>query len=202
MRKTMIKGYVSLSALLGIAALVGCGGGGGGSAPPPPAAVSTLVYTAPTSVGAAEFQWVKNATKSTASHLVLDLIGPTGVSGRGVGFYLSADANKVTWSKVDPTDAELVRNEAFTLGSGSLLLKAKFAGDQLQAGVYQKDPAAAAKPFGASTVLVSVALDMKPGAATGPVTLSTVPNKSLLLPATGDPTAAVIRMGALEIKTQ
>lgn len=202
MRKMMIKGYVSLSALLGIAALVGCGGGGGGSAPPPPAAVSTLVYTAPTSVGAAEFQWVKNATKSTASHLVLDLIGPTGVSGRGVGFYLSADANKVTWSKVDPTDAELVRNEVFSLGSGSPLLKAKFAGDQLQAGVYQKDATAAAKTFSASTVLVSVALDLKAGAATGAVTLSSVANKSLLLPATGDPTAAVIRMGTLEIKTQ
>jgi len=202
MRKMMIKGYVSLSALLGIAALVGCGGGGGGSAPPPPAAVSTLVYTAPTSVGAAEFQWVKNATKSTASHLVLDLIGPTGVSGRGVGFYLSADTTKVTWSKVDSTDAELVRNEAFSLGSGSPLVKAKATGDQLQAGVYQKDGSTAAKAFSASTVLVSVALDLKTGAATGAVTLSSVANKSLLLPATGDPTAAVIRMGTLEIKTQ
>ncbi len=173
---------IPITTLLGV--LSACSGGGGGAdnkPPPPPPTASSLIYTNPTS-GA--YQLVRDTTKSTATHLVLDLVGPSGTSGRGVGFYLNADTSRVTWTKVDSTDAELVQNGAFVLGSGVQALTAKVSGNELQAGAYQKGTTAPAVAFGSSVVLARIALDLKSGITPGTVTFSAVTNKAMLLPDT------------------
>jgi len=145
----------------------------------------TLSYTNPSS---GTYTLVKNTTKSTAGHLVLDLIGPAG-SVSGVGFYLTADQTKVTWTTVDSGDPEKVKSSTFS----TTIVKSKVSGDTLQAGVYQKGTTAAvtATP---STVLASVALDLKTAIPVNTtVTLSAVAGKALILnaPTNPTPTAAI-----------
>jgi len=106
-------------------------------------------------VPAGTYALVKNTSKSTATHLVLDLVGPAG-SVSGVGFHLSADQTKVTWTTVDSGDPEKVKSSTFS----NTLVKSKVTGDTLQAGVYQKGTTAAVAAT-TSTVLASVALDLK-----------------------------------------
>lgn len=154
----------------------------------------TLAYTDP---AAGTYRLVRNATLSTTTHLVLDLLGPVGTSGRGVGFYLSADTTKVNWVKVSGADAELVQNGAFTLGAGTQLLKAKATGDVLQAGVYQKGSAVPAVAFTATGALARVALDLKGNPALGAITFSAVAPKAVVLPDTGPQTLITISVGTL-----
>lgn len=153
-----------------------------------------LGYTDP-ATGA--YRLVRNAGLSTATHLVLDLVCTTGDTGRGVGFYLSADTTKVTWTKVAASDAELVQNNAFNLGSGTQLLKAKASGDTLQAGVYQKGSGTPAVTFTATGALARVALDLKGNPALGAVTFAAVTNKAVVLPASGAATTIAISVGTL-----
>ncbi|WP_306598851.1 hypothetical protein [Geothrix sp. 21YS21S-2] len=144
-----------LLSALGLGVILACGGGGGGSsAPAPPAKTiaDTLTYTNPAS-GA--YMLVRNGSKSTPSHLVLDLLGPSGEVS-GVGFYLTADETKVTWTLVDPEDPERVKSGIFS----NTIVKSLVSGGTLQAGVYQKGTTPAASVL-ASTVLASVALDLK-----------------------------------------
>ncbi len=180
-------------AALGLAAFLACGGGGGGStpAPPPKTIADTLTYSNPSGT----YALVKNTSKSTATHLVLDLVGPAG-SVSGVGFYLSADQTKVTWTTVDSGDAEKVKSSTFS----NTLVKSKVSGDTLQAGVYQKGTTAAVTAT-ASTVLASVALDLKSGVAVGAnANLTAVAGKALILnaPANATPTSAItLAVGSL-----
>lgn len=163
----------TLSAL-GLSALLACGGGGGGgnNNPPPKTIADTLAYTNPSGT----YALVKNTTKSTASHLVLDLIGPAG-SLSGVGFYLSADQTKVTWTTVDGGDPEKVKSSTFS----NTIVKSKVSGNDLQAGVYQKGTTAAVTAT-ASTVLASVALDLKSSIPVNTaVSFSAVAGKALIL---------------------
>jgi len=113
-----------------------------------------LSYTDPVS---GHYRLVKNAAKSSDSHLVLDLVGPSG-SVSGVGFYLSADRNRVLWTVVDPGDTEGVQNTVFS----NALVKSRVIGNTLEAGIYQKGAIA---PVSATTttVLASVALDLRSG---------------------------------------
>ena len=162
----------TLSAL-GLATLLACSGGGGGgdNKPPPKTIADTLVYTNPTGI----YALVKNTTKSTATHLVLDLVGPAGSSG--VGFYLTADQTKVTWTTVDSGDPEKVKSSTFA----STIVKTKVSGDTLQAGIYQKGTTPAATTTTA-TVLASVALDLKSNIpVNSTVSLSAVSGKALIL---------------------
>jgi hypothetical protein len=55
---------------------------------------TTLVYTDPVS---ADYRLLKNAALSMPSRLVLDLVGPSGQSGQGLAFILTADPTKVSW---------------------------------------------------------------------------------------------------------
>ena len=144
---------------LALASLMACSGGGNTPNNPTPKTIADrLDYTNPTS---GTYTLVKDTNASTQTHLVLNLMGPVGTQGTGVGFYLSADTSKVTWVRVGSSDTEFVKNGAFNLGSGVQLLKSKVIGDQLQAGVFQKGTTVPAVTFTATSVLASVALDLK-----------------------------------------
>jgi len=163
-----------------ILACVGCGGGGGG-APAAKTVADTLTYTNPAS---GTYTLLKNTTKSTPTHLVLDLVGPPG-NVSGVGFYLSADQTKVTWTTVDTGDPEKVKSSTFS----STILKSKVSGDILQAGVYQKGTTATIAATSA-TVLASVALNLKGSIPVNTtVNLTAVPGKAVILNPPDNPTA-------------
>ena len=191
-----LKATLSALTLMFIGGLVACSGGGTNNPPPPPAKTiaDRLDYTNPTS---GTFTLVKNAS-STPTHLVLDLMGPAGTQASGVGFYLSADTGKVTWTKVNSSDAEFIKNGVFNLGSGTQLIKAKVAGNDLQAGVYQKGTTAAPVTLTASSVLASVALDLKSNVPLGAVTFSAPSGKALLTNGSATPVAITITPGTLQ----
>jgi hypothetical protein len=154
----------------------------------------TLNYSDPAS---GSYRLVKNAAKSSASHLVLDLVGPSG-SLSGVGFYLTADQTKVTWTTVDTGDAEKIKSSVFS----NTLVKSKVTGDTLQAGIYQKGTTGAINAA-TTTVLASVALDLRRGmviANPPTVGLAAVSGKAIILnpPGSATSTSAInIAMGAL-----
>jgi len=183
-------------AALGISALLACGGGGGGTNtgnnPPPKTIADNLTYTNPSS---GTYQLVKNTTKSTASKLVLDLVGASG-SLSGVGFYLTADQTKVTWTTVDLGDPEMVKNSAFS----NTLVKSKVSGDTLQAGVYQKGTTGAITAT-TSTLLAQVALDLKSNIPVNTtITLSAPAGKAAIMNPPTNPlatTAVTITVGTL-----
>ena len=152
-------------------------------------AAASLAYTDPAS---GMYQLKRNATLSTATHLVLDLVGSGAPSGTAVAFTLTSDASFTSWSKVATADAELVQNGAvLTLGSGALALKAKVVGPTLQAVVGQKGLGA---PVALNGVLARVALDLKAGAPKGTVALAS-PKAQVLTGATIG--AATIAVGTL-----
>jgi len=189
---------------LALASLMACSGGSKDNPPPPPppkTIADRLDYTNPTS---GTYTLVKDTTLSTPAHLVLNLMGPVGTQGTGVGFYLSADTSKVTWAKPASSDSILARNGVFDLGTSPQLAVAKAAVDsqsnqtgQIQVGFYQKGTTKPAVTFTASTVLASVALDMKSSVSLGTVTFSAVSNKALLTNGSAAPTPIVISTGTL-----
>jgi len=184
--------------LPGLLLVLACGGGGGGSggggtqAQPAKSVADTLTYADPAS---GDYRLLRNPSRSTASHLVLDLVGPSG-SVSGVGFYLTTDPGKVLWSPVEAGDPEKVRSSCFI----NTILKSRVDGGVLQAGVYQQGTTAPVVA-GSTTVLASVALDLKGGiplSSTATITLS--PGKAILLHAPEDPMATssiTLTVGAL-----
>ena len=190
---TQIKWTLSCLTLL---SLVACSGSNNNTNNPPPVKTiaDRLDYTNPTS---GTYTLVKDTALSTSTHLVLNLMGPVGTQGTGVGFYLTADTTKVTWAKVSGGDAEYVKNGAFTLGSGTQLLKSKITTNQLQGGVFQKGPPAPAVTFTATGPLASVALDLKSNVSLGAVTFSSIAGQAVLTNGSAAPAPIVISYGSL-----
>lgn len=176
-----LSSFLLVSALLALSA---CGGGSGGN-PPGPTPASRLVYTDP--VDPSAYRWLKDASLSTNTHLVLYLAAPTGASLHGVGFHVTVDNAKASWSKVDAADATFVQNAAFTLGTGPQALAAKVTGATLQAGVYQK-ATSTAPVLSTGQPLARIAVDLATGTLPGSVSLQQVSGKGLVL-LSGSPAA-------------
>ncbi len=158
---TTLKTFRPALPLIALAALIACGGSSSSSsgAAAPPAAAKGIAYTNPASTG-----WrLEKDPSSTATHVVLNLVGPTGLKGRGIALTVHSDTTKMAWGKlsgsyiqdggafelaVDPTDP----NEARLMVGG-------VKGSDLMVGAFQKDPNLSAKPL--DTKLYSFAVDFK-----------------------------------------
>lgn len=149
-----------------------------------------LTYQDPASTG---WRLVKNAA-STNSHLVLDLVGPSGTTGKGVALTLNTNPGVVSWAKVDPADAELVSNLAFPVGAAPALVKGVSKNGTLVTGVFQKGGAA----VDVSVPVASVALD---AAGAAPVSGTVVPVsvvKAEALDASGALTPISVAVGTVK----
>ena len=179
MENTM-KTILKLGSGATLAALMACGGGGGsdsGGGSTNTNAASKIVYTNPTPTSG---QWaLMQDASSTDKHLVLDLVPPSdAVSGFGVGITINA-AGGATWSKVVSSDAQYIHNTAYTLGSGTQLIKGVAKSGDLIAGVYQKGVGTTPIAHSAGAV-ASIALDLKSSATKGgSVTLTVKASKEL-----------------------
>jgi len=180
-----------------VLALTACGGGGGGDTPPAPTQASRLMYTDPSDAKA--YRWMKDATLSTNTHLVLYLVAPSGVNLHGVGFHLTVDGSKATWAKVVVTDSTYLQNAAFNLGTGPQALVAKVTGSTLQGGIYQK-PVGTVPVVSTGQPLIRIAVDLAPATSPGPVTFQQLPGKGMALIAGSSvsPGNITVVLGALQ----
>jgi hypothetical protein len=192
---TILRAACSGLALL---LLGGCGGGGGSSSSGPSASptvyATVLTYTNPP-LGGYSLQ-AEPASNGTA-HLVLDLVGPSNTVAQGISFFLSADPAMVSWSRQGAAYA--APGTVFSLGSApqAFVTKVSIAGD-LQVGIYQKSGGAT---YG-SAPLVSLALDLKPGAVSPGAAVALAPTagqQAVLVGQSGtvQPFPEVIAVGAL-----
>jgi len=171
-----------------LALLSACGGGS--TAPHAPA--SSLSYQDPTATG---YRLLRNAA-STPTHLVLDLVGPSGATAKGVALFLEADPARATW--VHPTGATgtvVAPGAVFPLGAAPQMLKDRVEGGVLQVGLFQKGGAATV--LGSAPIL-TLALDLKASASVGTVLLSVPTGKQpQVLNADGTLTSLTISLGTL-----
>ncbi len=154
---------------------------------------SALAYTDPTT---GTYLLKKNTTLSTATHLVLDLVGPA-TTGCGITATFSADTTKVTWVNVaaaDPANTFVQNGAAFTLGTAPQILKGKVAGNILQAAVSQKGTGS---PVSLNVPLLRIALDLKAGLPTGAVTFTADAAKCQVLDGSGAITGITVAVGTL-----
>jgi hypothetical protein len=184
---------LSGSALLALAALTACGGGGS-SAPPPVPTATSLSYTDPTS---GSYLLKKNVALSTATHLVLDLVGPAG-TGSGVTATFSADTTRAAWANVsatDPANTFVQNGTAFALGAAPQILRGKVTSGTLQVTAAQKGTGSAAS---LNAPLLRVALDLRAAQPLGAIGLSADASKCQVLDGTGAITSPItVSVGAL-----
>lgn len=155
---------------------------------------SSLAYTDPTT---GTYQLKKNLALSTATHLVLDLVGPAATTGSGVSATFSADTTKVTWVNVaagGPANTFVANGTAFTLGAAPEILKGKVTGSVLQVTAAQKGTAS---PVALNAPLLRIALDLKASQPTGAITLSADPVKCQVLDGAGVISPITVTVGTL-----
>ncbi len=155
---------------------------------------TSLAYTDPTT---GTYQLKKNVALSTATHLVLELVGPAATTGSGVLGTFSTDTAKVTWVNVasgDPANTYVQNGAAFTLGAAPQILKGKVTGSVLQVAASQKGTAS---PVALNVPLLRIALDLKSAQATGAITFSADSTKCQLLDATGLIVPITVTVGTL-----
>jgi hypothetical protein len=184
---------LSGSALLALAGLLACGGGSS-SAPPPVPTATSLSYTDPAS---GSYLLRKNTTLSTATHLVLDLVGPA-ATGSGITATFSADTAKVSWANVsatDPANTFVQNGTAFTLGAAPRILRGKATSGTLQVTAAQKGTGSAVS---LNAPLLRVALDLRASQPLGAISLSADASKCQVLDGTGAIASPItVSVGAL-----
>ena len=155
---------------------------------------TSLAYTDPTT---GTYQLKKNVALTTATHLVLDLVGPAAATGSGVTATFSADTAKVTWVNVasgDPANTFVQNGTAFTLGTAPKILKGKVTSATLQVVAAQKGTAGT---VALNAPLLRIALDLKPAQATGAITFSADASKCQVLDGTGVIAPITVTVGTL-----
>jgi hypothetical protein len=204
-----MKNATLLTSLLAAALLAACGG----SHPsPPPSPVSqtpatALAYTDPSSASG-DWKLLKNATASTGTHLVLDLVGPSdGTLYRGIGFTLQADTTRVAFAqfrddKGNPVgyyrDGGVFRDVFSSISNPTpqdlpaTLQAGGVANNQLMVGIFQKTDdetwtAAStgvdgAKAKACATSVLQVAIDLDPSLKALPGSVSLAVVKARVIP--------------------
>lgn len=157
-----------LTLLLGL----GCGGGSHPAAPTPaptPAPAQSLVYTDPTGTG---WRLVKDSS-STATKIVLNLVGPSGLKTRGVGFNLKAPAGVkfMAFSNGLPINDSGVY-QLSALGSTDpseplAITGGVKTGNILSVGIYQKDRDQPAQDSGSPLCQIALQFDASASLSTG-----------------------------------
>lgn len=158
------------------------------------APASALAYTDPTT---GTYLLKKNTALSTATHLVLDLVGPAAATGSGITATFSADTTKVTWVNVaggDPANTFIQNGTAFNLGTAPLILKGKVAGNVLQATIAQKGIGG---PVSVNAPLLRIALDLKAAQPAGTITFAADADKCQVLDGAGTISNITISVGTL-----
>ncbi|MCP3098494.1 hypothetical protein LZ198_06335 [Myxococcus sp. K15C18031901] len=150
---------------------------------------STVNYVDPTGTG---WRLVRNASLSSGDTLVLDLVGPTGQSGRGADLTLGLDAATASWSTVD--GSEYVANGGYDLGAAPHLFKSGVKGTTLSVGVYQKGAPARAYDGALLSVALTVTTIAETPAGTA-VPLKVI--KAHALPASGSLQAIDVAVGTI-----
>ncbi|MCP3166621.1 hypothetical protein [Myxococcus qinghaiensis] len=150
---------------------------------------STVAYVDPTGTG---WRLVRNASQSSGNTLVLDLVGPTGQSGRGADLTLGLDAATASWSTVD--GSEYVANRGYALGDAPHLLKSGVKGRTLSVGVYQKG--APAHEYDGALLSVALAVEALAETPAGTVVPLSV-LKAHALPASGSLQAINVAVGTI-----
>lgn len=155
---------------------------------------TALAYTDPTT---GTYLLKKNAALSTATHLVLELVGPAATAGSGVSASFTADTTKVTWANVASSDAAgtyLQTGGTFNLGTGTPILKGKVTGGVLQVTAAQKGTAS---PVSLNAALLRIALDLKTGQTPGTVTLTPDATKCQVIDSAGAIQTIIVTAGTL-----
>jgi hypothetical protein len=158
-----------LPATAALALLSACGGSSGASSKsgPAPDRPRVLVYTNPPARG---FRLEVDPATNRSGRLVLHLVGPAGQRARGVAFHLHADPDRLSWGQPGSGSGWLRPGDVWRPGEAEpRLCRAKVADGTLQAGLFHRDGDA---PVLGSAPLAAIALDLKPGAAPGPVALT------------------------------
>jgi hypothetical protein len=186
----------SLLAVLSLSILGGCGGGGSSSSQSTqPTTATSLSYQNPTATTG--FSLVQDIAASTSTHLVLDLIGPSGTQTLGIALFLSVDTTKAVWSfPTAGAGAYVAPGSVIPLGSSPRMLASKVQNGALQVGLFQKG--GAATTLGTAPIL-SVALDLNGSAVPkGTVELSPQSGKaSVSVNANGTQSPITINVGTL-----
>lgn len=145
-----------------LALLASCGGGGGSTAAAPTAATaSKLHYVNPIGAPGHFLLVVEPATNDT-SHLLLDLIGPTGTLVKGVAFFVTVGAG-ATWGNPGGPDPHAKAGTELRLGTPALFKSKLNAGD-LQVGLFQTGaPPASLGPASIVTLALDLGASIQPG---------------------------------------
>jgi len=138
-----------------------CSGGSGTPTASSPTAATGLAYVDPTGTG---WRLMKDAS-STPNRLVLNLVGPSGIKTRGVGFNLAAPATVKFGAFTnglpinDLNVFELRRTGSIDPHEPVAMTGGVKPGNILSVGIYQKDRDQSAKDAGAALCQIALSLD-------------------------------------------
>ncbi|MGH9120323.1 MAG: hypothetical protein ACRDYC_00010, partial [Acidimicrobiales bacterium] len=142
-----------------------CGGSSSSSSSAAPSTPAKgLTYSDPAGTG---WRLVKDAS-STSTRIVLDLVGPSGLKTRGVGFNLQAAA-KVKFGTfanglpINDTGVYQLLSAAADPNEPIALSGGVKAGNLLSVGIYQKDRAQPSQDSGSPLCQIAIVLDPAEG---------------------------------------